>query len=221
MAVYQNQLYVAGRFDAAAGNAGNNIQKWDGTSWSAVGGGTGGANGSISAMKVFHNKLYVTGAFTTAGSMPTTNVATWDGTNWCQFLDTFALGCPIAIETFHDTIYVGGSFKTINGDTVNNIAKWIGGNYTANCTTTGISEIENKEEISIYPNPSTGDFTINLNKENKNVEIETTNLLGQKIYTTKQKEKSIINITLNEPPGVYFLNVKTDERREVIKLVKE
>ena len=39
LAVYNNELYAGGRFNNASGTPVNNIAKWNGTSWSDVGGG--------------------------------------------------------------------------------------------------------------------------------------------------------------------------------------
>ncbi len=42
MAVFNNELYVGGSFDTAGGMPVNGIAKWDGTSWTSVGGGITG-----------------------------------------------------------------------------------------------------------------------------------------------------------------------------------
>ena len=221
MVVYNNELYVAGLFFTSDGNAGNSIQKWDGTNWSDVGGGMGGTSyPQIDHLKVIHNKLYAVGVFFTAGGVLADRIASWDGTNWCGFGDTFD-NTITAIESYHDSIFIGGGFWTIDGDTINRIAKWIGGNYTANCTTTGVKEKENNEEISIYPNPSNGAFTINLNKEYKNVEIEITDVIGQVIYNAALKETTQTTVQLNVKSGIYFIEVKTEAGIMRKKLVKE
>lgn len=77
-------LYVGGMFNAA-GNVMNpgHIARWDGTRWSAVG---GGVNGLVTAMEVFDDgsgpKLYVAGSFTSAGGVAVAGVARWDGRRW-------------------------------------------------------------------------------------------------------------------------------------------
>jgi hypothetical protein len=69
----------------------NGVAKWDGLSWSALGGGVSGSLGVFSfpiveALAVFHDgggaALYAGGSFTTAGGIPAANIARWNGTTW-------------------------------------------------------------------------------------------------------------------------------------------
>ena len=83
IAVYNSELYVGGKFSEAGGQSAKYIAKWDGSSWSNVGGSvtvTGG-NG-IRDMIVHNNKLYVAGDFSEIGGVSAKYVAAWDGTNW-------------------------------------------------------------------------------------------------------------------------------------------
>jgi len=81
-----------------------------------------------------------------------------------------------------------------------------------NCDTT-------ENIISIYPNPTTDNLTIetNFNEEHR---LEIINLLGQTIYTTYIGRKSIIN-TSNFASGLYILKIYTDKEIVVKKFVKE
>ncbi|MBI1852815.1 MAG: hypothetical protein HYR85_20940 [Planctomycetes bacterium] len=76
-------LYVGGQFATAGGQAASNIARWNGTSWSAVG---GGANNSITSLVVFDDgtgpALYAGGAFTSIGGVATGGFAKWDGARW-------------------------------------------------------------------------------------------------------------------------------------------
>jgi trimeric autotransporter adhesin len=78
LAVSGNDLYAAGTFTTAGGNAANNIAKWDGSSWSALGSGMAGGDPywglSISALALSGSDLYAGGSFTAAGATrPTTS----------------------------------------------------------------------------------------------------------------------------------------------------
>ena len=81
------------------------------------------------------------------------------------------------------------------------------------------SDAANK--FSISPNPNNGSFKINTNKEYKNISIEITDVIGQTVFATKEKETSTINVTFNQPPGLYFINIIADGKRQVMKVVKE
>jgi len=78
-------LYMGGFFAAAGGVPANRIAKWDGTKWSAVGGGiTQGSH--VYALAVYDDgtgdKLYAGGLFNAMGGVPAINLACWDGESW-------------------------------------------------------------------------------------------------------------------------------------------
>jgi hypothetical protein len=80
-------LYIGGEFTSAGGVSVDNIARWDGTTWSDVGGGvTGGEDAAVRIFKVWDDgsgpALYVGGRFTDAGGVSVANIAKWDGTNW-------------------------------------------------------------------------------------------------------------------------------------------
>ncbi len=211
MVVYNNELYVAGYFHIAEGNIGDNIQKWNGITWSAVGGGTGGPNGQIAKLLVYHNKLYAMGVFQTAGGIPADRIATWDGTNWCSLGSTFdnTIGSG---AVYHDSLYIGGGFWTIDSDSMYYISKWIGGDYTANCTTVGINEETNTEEISIYPNPASKELGIR-NYELGIKQVKIYNMLGEEVnsHWSLVNSKSVTIDVSGLASGMYFVEVYFDK----------
>lgn len=82
------QLYIAGNYLNLNGQTGlDHIAKWDGSSYSTVGGTIGGAVPLI--VLDLHvsdvdgtNKLYAGGRFLTVGGNSALNIAVWDGTSW-------------------------------------------------------------------------------------------------------------------------------------------
>ena len=76
-------LYVGGQFPRLEGGSPGNIRKWDGTSWSDVG---GGVYGTVRALTVFDDgtgpALYAGGQFTGAGEQPSLHIARWNGQSW-------------------------------------------------------------------------------------------------------------------------------------------
>jgi hypothetical protein len=81
IAVSGSDIYVGGGFTTVDTVVANNIAKWDGTSWSALGNGNG-LNSSILAIAVSGNDVYVGGSFTTAGGVVANGIAKWDGSGW-------------------------------------------------------------------------------------------------------------------------------------------
>lgn len=209
MVVYNGELYVAGYFFQSNGNIGNDIQRWNGTSWSDVGGGM--PSGEISNLIIYNGKLYALGGFNIAGGVPANNIAEWDGTKWCGLGDTFnnAMGTSCI---YKDTLYVGGGFGTIDNDSISYIAKWIGGNYVDTCgnDATGISQLtKNTKQAQVYPNPSNREFNFDFNSPIIGA-IEVYDITGEKIYQQAiQSDKIKIDLS-GQPAGIYFYRAITN-----------
>src|SRR5262245_24259322 len=84
-------LMVGGFFTTAGGLPASRIARWNGTAWSAVGGGMGtGTSLSVEELVVFDEDgagpnppaLFAAGVFDTAGGVPANNVARWNGQAW-------------------------------------------------------------------------------------------------------------------------------------------
>ena len=82
------------------------------------------------------------------------------------------------------------------------------------CIPSGLTTINGLEsissEISISPNPSSGIFTLQSTAEITTIEIY--NVLGEEVYKSEVKsQKEEINLS-NQPSGIYFVKVITDEK---------
>lgn len=86
-------------------------------------------------------------------------------------------------------------------------------------------EIENIiESLKVFPNPSTGLFTIDLGNLNKKpVEISVYNVLGEEILNTGTKDYStnppLLDISANQP-GIYFITLKSKGEIRTSKILK-
>jgi len=125
IAVSGTDVYVGGSFTNAGGVQVENIAKWNGSSWSAIGAGVVGVN----TIAVSGTEIYVGGGFQTAGGI-VGGIAKWDGTNWIV-LGSSADGGVIAIAISGTDVFVGGSFTNIGGVPANHIAKWSGSTWSA------------------------------------------------------------------------------------------
>ncbi len=128
-------LYASGEFTRAGATAVQNIARFDGLAWSALG---GGLNGEAYALLVFDDgagpKLFAGGDFTQAGGVSASRIASWDGAAWLP-LGAGMNGIVRSLASFDDgsgaALYAGGEFTLAGGATVNHIAKWNGASWSA------------------------------------------------------------------------------------------
>ncbi len=72
------------------------------------------------------------------------------------------------------------------------------------------------DNITLYPNPSTGLFTLS-NPDLKPLDVSVYNTLGELVYRTINSQQLTINLS-NQATGIYFVKLKVDGE-EVIKKV--
>ena len=109
------QLYAGGSFTPSPGQPGGGLARWNGVSWSAVGGSFGGATSPAVCALAVHDDgtgpaLFAGGAFTTAGGVAASGVARWDGASWSALgsgvvppptiLANFAPGWVLTLTSF-------------------------------------------------------------------------------------------------------------------------
>ena len=135
--VYNGELYAGGHFMSAGGNQLNNIAKWNGTEWSAVGTGLG-SYGSVGSLAVYKGELYAAGNFYNAGNIQVNNIAKWNGTEWSAvgtginvYKDDYFSGSVLSLAVYNGFLYAGGFFDSAGSIPANNIAKWDGNNWSA------------------------------------------------------------------------------------------
>ena len=99
---------------------------------------------------------------------------------------------------------------------------------TASCNANGINEINTVFSIAnAYPNPTTGATTIEVDlKQNSNLAIEVSNMIGQIVYTTSENNLSVgtHKFTVDASKlntGVYFYTVKSKDFQITKKLIRE
>jgi len=142
-------LYAGGSFTSAGGVAVNNIAKWNGSRWSALGSGIasnsfpGSVPPYVMALTVFDDgsgpALYAGGSFLSAGGAPVNNIAKWNGSSWSSvgnglnalFYPSFVRALAVFDDGTGPALYAGGDFMLSAGLAVNHIARWNGSNWSA------------------------------------------------------------------------------------------
>ncbi|PCI99850.1 MAG: hypothetical protein COB15_03435 [Flavobacteriales bacterium] len=96
-------------------------------------------------------------------------------------------------------------------------------NFSTNCNNTcSVGVKENRlSNLSIYPNPTNGSITINLEGTKSNIQIQLTNSIGQAILTKYYKSANHINIDIDAPKGLYFLKLESNGEVITKKIIKE
>lgn len=106
MAVYNDDLYVGGRFTNAGGKPTFNIARWNGTQWSDL---DTGVASDVTALAVdtINNLLYVGGGIYSAGGNSGINadgIVKWDGFKWIYGGYSPAIS---SLAIYHNEIFAG------------------------------------------------------------------------------------------------------------------
>lgn len=120
----------------------NGIARWDGTSWSALGGGVAWSPSCdicidpvrVEAIDIVGSSVYVGGSFDLAGGVTgTAGIARWDGTNWnavgggvlyCDICSPPISGEVRALQIVGQRLYVGGRFTKAGPADALGVAWW-------------------------------------------------------------------------------------------------
>lgn len=129
IAIDGNNSYVGGNFVSADNLSVTNIARWNGTNWSALG---GGLNGPVNAIVVRSNEIFAGGAFTIAGGTSASRIAKWDGATWSPLGSGINTGAVRALAVdASGMLYAGGNFTAAGGTSAMNLARWDGTAWTA------------------------------------------------------------------------------------------
>lgn len=91
------------------------------------------------------------------------------------------------------------------------------GNYNL-ITGLGIDEITEQFSFVVYPNPTTGIFSIKHQNIHQQMNIEVYNMLGEKVL--QQQNSNEINLS-SSPKGVYFVRIYDDKKSYTTKISVE
>ena len=130
LATRNGQLYAGGQFLSAGAAPAENIARWNGSAWTALGGGVRGNLEKVLAVAFVGEDLYVGGVFNRAGGIPAFNLAKWNSAGWSS-LPLRAVDGVWAIAANGRQIYVGGaSFALPDGRTANGVVRGSGEDWS-------------------------------------------------------------------------------------------
>ena len=123
---------------------------------------------------------------------------------------------PSVTGKYHSSTCVGIYTPMNSGDTVF-LPVW---QYMLTTSvTTGITNLNiDIPEIRMYPNPTTGIFTV----EGENIQsVEIINITGQTVYKIKDKKKKVKIDLSGQPKGIYFVKIQSDNLIRIEKIIIE
>jgi len=122
----------------------------------------------------------------------------------------------------------------VNGATNQTFTPTVAGSYaciiengfctvTTACLASSVGILENSFGIplTLFPNPTDGDFSIDLGENTQLATVTMTDLSGKVIQSTRHSSEQLLNLKIEEPAGVYLLVIESGDKKAVIRLVKE
>jgi len=92
--------------------------------------------------------------------------------------------------------------------------------YVPPSTGVTVSPLVPNGEMKVWPNPTSGSFTVMVSSiADEPVQITVSNMVGEMVREMGGDTNKATEITLNEPPGVYFVAATTAQGNYVVKLV--
>jgi lipopolysaccharide assembly outer membrane protein LptD (OstA) len=88
-------------------------------------------------------------------------------------------------------------------------------------STVGINASAKSNLFTVYPNPTSGQLTIEFENEFSNVQLTVRNVLGQTVFTKNYTTGNQINFTLEDAAGIYFIEVVDQDNLTQLKVIKE
>jgi hypothetical protein len=137
---WNGQLIAGGSFGRIGNVVASRLAAWNGTSWSALGGGTTGGSNYVTDMATWQGDLVIGGAFTHAGGVAAEKIARWNGSSWSA-LGAGSAGGVEAIHTIGAELYATGYW----GGGSQSVGRWNGTNWDAVggiVNTPGLSDLD-------------------------------------------------------------------------------
>ncbi len=196
---------------------------WNGTEWMPKGSDIEGVSdrdktGAVVTINSTGNVMATKGLGGGGSEQGNVRMFQFNGSDWMQLGQTIVggngdtIGYGLDFSNTGNIISIGNPLKNTSSGQVK-IYRFDG--------TIGITE--NKiTDISIFPNPSSGNFTIDLGKEYTDVSVQISNILGQTISSEKYALAKIIAQEINASAGIYFVKVGTAKgESNTLRIIKQ
>jgi hypothetical protein len=126
-------------------------------------------------------------------------------------------------------------YAVVSGETSQFFTPFVNGSYavqlmengcmdTSACvsiTTIGIIENNFGHELIIYPNPTEGNFTIDLGAVYESTEVAIKDVNNKLIFSKVIYNSQVLDLSIDEPSGIYLLSLTADHKKALIRVIKE
>jgi hypothetical protein len=126
-------------------------------------------------------------------------------------------------------------YTVITGETSQTYTATANGNYAVELTENGcvdtsacveissVGIIENNfgNKLKVYPNPTKGNFSIDLGAVHESSVVFITDNSGRMIEEHTVLESQLLKLSIAEPAGVYFVSIQAGNKKAVIRLIKQ
>ncbi|NRA11753.1 MAG: T9SS type A sorting domain-containing protein [Crocinitomicaceae bacterium] len=95
---------------------------------------------------------------------------------------------------------------------------------TTNCvaiTSVGIIESDFGNVLVVYPNPTNGNLSIDLGAIYETSDISITDIYGKLIDSKTMTQSQFLNLSIEEPAGIYIVSILAGDKKAVIRLIKK
>ena len=75
--------------------------------------------------------------------------------------------------------------------------------------------------INIYPNPTLGNITIDLAKQQTEVQVTLYDMYGKLVYLNKYQDSKLIELSFDAPAGIYYLDINSGVRSSRHKIIMQ
>ncbi|HXB40538.1 MAG TPA: T9SS type A sorting domain-containing protein [Bacteroidia bacterium] len=154
-------------------------------------------------------------------------LAKYDSSGAIIFLDTIAgnaTGESIIRDSNGDFIISGvieGSLKLGNDLLSTTVRKVFIAKFNTGNSGAVVPNFKNPGEITIYPNPSAGVFTVRAHTNNSETKIYIYDLLGNRILNKVSNNLSSRIDLSNQPKGIYFVEMISGNEKQTKKIIIE
>lgn len=127
-----------------------------------------------------------------------------------------------------NTPIVGANFREFQVNSSGNYAVIISKNgctqtsAIVNVMSVGVEDVNNKNEVKVYPNPFIDDVTITIPQINSSTSISIFDVSGKELYHNNKINTLTTKLDLSSfSSGIYFVRSNNGEEQQLIKLIKQ